>query len=219
MAVAEERLRFARDLHDLLGYSLSAISLKSELTRRLIGHDAERAAAELTDIVDISRQALTDVREVASQYRDLSLDAETRSARSVLAAAGIEVTMAVVHGSLPDRVGTVLATVLREGVTNVLGHSKAEHCSITIRQEAGAVSITIVNDGIQPEPAGVPTRHGLGLASLTSRVEAQGGLLTSGTLDPTHFRIHAEIPLGKAALTPREAEAPALTDDQALEAR
>ncbi|MEU7040278.1 histidine kinase [Streptomyces varsoviensis] len=205
MAVAQERLRFARDLHDLLGYSLSAISLKSELTRRLIGHDDARAVAEVSDIIEISRQALADVRDVASQYRDLSLVAETRSARSVLDAAGIEVSMAVVHGSLPDRVGTVLATVLREGVTNVLGHSKAEHCEITIRQESGTVLITIVNDGAQPEPAALPARHGLGLASLTTRVEALGGRLTAGLTDPVHFRLQAEIPLHKPMFPKQQA--------------
>lgn len=210
MAVAQERLRFARDLHDLLGYSLSAISLKSELTRRLISHDNERAMTELTDIVDISRQALTDMRGVASQYRDLSLAAEIRSARSVLDAAGIEVKMAVTHGSLPDRVGTVLATVLREGVTNVLGHSKAEHCEITVRQEAGVVLITIVNDGVQPEPVGPPGRHGLGLTSLSARVEAIGGRLMSGTFEDSGYRLRAEMPLRQGAGTDTEEDGPTM---------
>ena len=91
MAVAEERLRFARDLHDLLGLSLSAITLKSELTRRLLDTDPDRAAEELTEILGLARQALADVRSVASGYRELSLDNESRSARSVLAAADVEV--------------------------------------------------------------------------------------------------------------------------------
>ena len=92
MAVAQERLRFARDLHDLLGYSLSAITLKSELTHRLVPKNPDKAQNELVEILDISRKALADVRAVASGYRELSLENESESARSLLLAADVAVT-------------------------------------------------------------------------------------------------------------------------------
>jgi signal transduction histidine kinase len=117
LAVARERLRFARDLHDLLGFSLSAITLKTELAYRLVTGLPERARRELAEILDIARQALTDVRALASSYRELSLDDEMAAARSILTAADIAVTVRYARDDLPSRIRTVLATVLREGVT------------------------------------------------------------------------------------------------------
>src|SRR5262249_39018065 len=134
MAVAQERLRFARDVHDVLGYSLSAITLKSELTHRLVPGHPDRARNELVEILDISRKALADVRAVADGCRELSLDNESESARSLLQAADVDVTIETNCGDLPTPVKTVLATVLREGITNVLRHSNAERCEISMRQ-------------------------------------------------------------------------------------
>ncbi|HEY7594297.1 MAG TPA: histidine kinase, partial [Actinophytocola sp.] len=147
LAVARERLRFARDLHDLLGLSLSAITLKSELTRRLITDQPAEAKEELGEILGISRKALADVRSVASGYRRLSLDDECDSAESVLATANVAVTLRREYQKLPAETGTLLATVLREGITNVLRHSEAEQCAIEIRQHDDTVAIEIVNDG------------------------------------------------------------------------
>ena len=195
LAVTQERLRFSRDLHDLLGYSLSAITLKSELTRRLVPGDPDRAQDELVEILEISRQALADVRSVASGYRDLSLDHESHSARSVLTAADIEVTLSIDHGPLPDTVNTVLATVLREGVTNVLGHSKAEHCGIIVDERDDGVRIRITNDGVRPAPEGLPTRRGTGLQSLSSRTAALGGQLSAGVQPDGRFLLEVTIPL------------------------
>lgn len=199
MAVAQERLRFSRDLHDLLGYSLSAITLKSELTHRLMTKDPARAQEELSEVLEISRGALADVRSVASGYRELSLDKESESARSVLLAADVEVRMDVDYGELPMRVRTVLATVLREGITNVLRHSKAEHCEITMRQEGGNVRIDIVNDGVPAETDRTGLRGGSGIANLSARVAALNGQLTAG-LDPDgRFRLHATAPVSRSA--------------------
>ncbi|MFG2822924.1 sensor histidine kinase [Kitasatospora sp. NPDC048365] len=195
LAVAQERLRFSQDLHDLLGYSLSAITLKSELTRRLVTSQPSRARDELVEILEISRQALSDVRVVASGYRDMSLADESRSGRSVLAAADIEVSMEIAHDPLPPGVNTVLATVLREGITNVLGHSKAEHCWITVDQRDGAVRLRIVNDGVQPAPQDPPGRHGTGIESLSARVAALGGRLTAGVRADGRFQLEARVPL------------------------
>ncbi|MFD0786299.1 sensor histidine kinase, partial [Micromonospora azadirachtae] len=159
LAVIRERLRFSRDLHDLLGYSLSAVTLKSELTRRLVVRNPPRALAELDDILRISRQALADVRQLASGYRDMSLGDEARSARSVLAAADIQVRMEIDHPALPQAVSTVLATVLREGVTNLLRHSRARNCEVLVTEQGGRVLLTIANDGADQGP-GLPSQHG-----------------------------------------------------------
>ncbi|MET1071640.1 MAG: histidine kinase [Umezawaea sp.] len=200
LAVARERLRFARDLHDLLGFSLSAITLKSELTHRLVPRQPERAQRELGEILEISRQALADVREVASSYRELSLEDELASARSVLAAAEVVVQVRAEHAELPPGVRTVLATVLREGVTNLLRHSKAEQCSISVSRTGGSVDIEVVNDGVR---AAVSTDHGNGIGNLTQRVRALGGTLTADA-DGDHYRLRASIPLTPADTDPPE---------------
>ena len=195
MAVAEERLRFARDLHDLLGYSLSAITLKSELTHRLVPRNPEKAKHELDEILDISRRALTDVRSVASGYRELSLDAESESARSVLLAADVDVRMELDYGDLPPQVRTVLATVLREAVTNVLRHSKAERCEISVRQSDGTVSLDIVNDGVQPNGHVVDGSCGAGLRNLFARIESLNGELHGGVDEVGRYHLHAFAPV------------------------
>ncbi|HET8641870.1 MAG TPA: histidine kinase, partial [Pseudonocardiaceae bacterium] len=196
MAVAQERLRFARDLHDLLGYSLSAITLKSELTHRLVTKNPGKAQEELAEILDIGRKALSDVRSVASGYRELSLDNESRSARSVLIAADVEVNVVLDYDDLPTNVKTVLATVLREGVTNVLRHSKAERCDITVRQEGGRVSLDIVNDGVQPVQQ--HSDGGSGVRNLSTRIAALDGEIFAGLEPDGRYRLHVSVPLAQA---------------------
>jgi signal transduction histidine kinase len=192
VAVAEERLRFARDLHDLLGLSLSAITLKSELAHRLVTAAPERARGELTEILAISRLALADVRLVASGYRDLSLDEEFRTAESLLAAAEVDVRLDLKVGELPDQVGTLLATVLREGVTNVLRHSKGERCEITVEQQDQMVYLDIVNDGVTQTPD--LRTNGSGISNLSYRVALFGGELTAGLESDGRFRLRASVP-------------------------
>ncbi|GLF95624.1 sensor histidine kinase [Streptomyces yaizuensis] len=200
LAVGQERLRFARDLHDLLGYSLSAITLKSELARRLVHCEADRALVELENILEISRQALADVRTVARGYRDMSLATEAVSARAVLEAGGIHATVEI-RGQLPEgETSTIMATVLREAVTNLLRHSKAEHCRIeSWTTPAGRLVLTIANDGVEkagPGAAGVPSgRDGSGLHNLQFRLAAIGGRLSSGIDDKGWFVLTAEAPI------------------------
>jgi two-component system sensor histidine kinase DesK len=196
MAVLRERLRFARDLHDLLGYSLSAITLKVELTHRLLEKSPQEAGDQLLEILDISRLALSDARIVASGYRELSLEEECRSAVSVLSAADIAVRLDSDHTDLPVQVSTVLATVLREGVTNLLRHSKAKHCEIIIRQSHDHASIEMVNDDLQPRPKNrVEGGDGVGgLHNLSVRAKEIGGSVTV-THEPHVFRLRAEAPL------------------------
>ncbi|MGW6446922.1 histidine kinase [Lentzea sp. NPDC055074] len=192
-AVTRERLRFARDLHDLLGYSLSAVTLKSELAHRLVSIAPDRARQELTEVLEISRQALADVRSVALSYRELSFDEETRSAQALLSAADVEVTVRMDVAELPTEVEVALATVLREGVTNLLRHSKAEHCEIVLSSAPHLVTMDIVNDGIPATER--KSRDGSGIGNLTTRVRALGGDLHAGPTPEHTYRLRAEIPL------------------------
>ncbi|SFD27011.1 sensor histidine kinase [Streptomyces aidingensis] len=206
LAVMRERLRVARDLHDLLGYSLSAITLKSELAHRLLPQAPERAREQVGEALAVSRQALADVRSVASGYREMSLEAEADSARSVLAAADIEVELTVAVHCLPAEVDTLLATVLREAVTNVLRHSRARRVEIRLTETGGTIGLTVVNDGPKAPPrttAGPDAGPGgSGLRNLTERVEQAGGALSAGPDAEGRFRVAATVPRGEAAPAP-----------------
>jgi two-component system sensor histidine kinase DesK len=199
LAVAQERLRFSRDLHDLLGYSLSAITLKSELTHRLLPDNPARAREEIVDILDIARRALTDVRSVASGYRDLSLPEEAESARSVLSAANVDVRMRLDFAHVPPDVSTLLATIMREGVTNVLRHSKAEACEISVCPDGSAIVIEIINDGVPERPPDDSPVGSNGLDNLSGRVDAAHGRLTAGVGPDGRVRLSARIPLDQPA--------------------
>lgn len=208
MAVTQERLRFARDLHDLLGYSLSSITLKSELTYRLVPKQPERAQQELTGILRIARQALADVRAVASSYRDMSLTAEVASAKSMLEAAGVATEVELDYTEpLPPRLDTVLATTLREGVTNILRHSKVQRCNIEAGTRDGVARLALANDGVAEQPPAVFAQRGSGLGNLTGRLAAFGGTLKAGVGPDGWFHLVAEVPLGDRAAGRRSAEA------------
>jgi two-component system sensor histidine kinase DesK len=162
MAVADERLRFARDLHDLLGHTLSLIVVKSEAVRRLVHHDADAAARESGDIELVSRQALAEVREAVTNYRERSLEDELEGARLALTAAGIEATIHQTGERLPDTVESVLGWTVREGVTNVVRHSNGQHCEIDVRRVDGAAVLQICDDGHPGRDAGVRVSAGSG---------------------------------------------------------
>ncbi|MEU6804697.1 sensor histidine kinase [Streptomyces neyagawaensis] len=203
LAVTQERLRFARDLHDLLGYSLSAVTLKSELACRLVPAAPERALEELKSILEISRQALSDVRTVARGYRDMSLSTEAVSAQAVLAAAGIQAEVEC-QVDLPEgEVSTIMATVLREAITNLLRHSKAEHCRIQFcGTSSGDLVLTIANDGVQKTATAFRDlsdgSDGSGLGNLQFRLASIGGRLMSGLDEAGWFVLRAAVPLGRA---------------------
>jgi two-component system, NarL family, sensor histidine kinase DesK len=197
LAVANERLRVARDLHDVLGYDVSAITLKTELARRLIVDDHARADAELAEVAEISRSALSHVRELSKGYRELSLEAETRAVRSLLLAAGVEVEIRLDYPALPGSITTVLATVLREATTNILRHTRASRCDIEVAADTHAVVVDIFNDGLLEQQEGV-AGEGRGLANLTERVAHLGGELTAGRDPAGGFRLRASIPLRPA---------------------
>ncbi|GGU59327.1 sensor histidine kinase [Streptomyces lavendofoliae] len=198
MAVTQERLRFARDLHDLLGYSLSAIALKGELIQRLVPVRPEQAAEETADLLRVARQALSDVRLVSSGYRDMSLCDEAESAGAVLAAADVRAEVQVECGRLHPAVDTVLATALREGVTNILRHSGVQVCSIKALVEGETVRLTLVNDRPHEEPdhvSPIVRRGGSGLDNLRTRFASIGGGLSAGVREDGRFHLEAWAPL------------------------
>jgi len=193
LAVVRERMRFARDLHDLLGYSLSAITLKAELTRRLVGPNPERARDELADLLDVARQALADVRLVASGYRNMSLSKEAASVASLLATAGITAQVEISCEALDEDIDTVLATVLREAVTNMLRHSSAQKCTVEADVTGDTATLRVTNDGVSASAAS--RRDGGGLENLAQRLEAVGGRLTTQTSADGWFHVLATVPL------------------------
>ncbi|MFD5427834.1 sensor histidine kinase [Streptomyces sp. NPDC127084] len=195
MAVVQERLRFARDLHDLLGYSLSAIALKGELIHRLINTRPEDAREETADMLRVARQALADVRLVSSGYRDMSLRDEAESAAEILSAAEIQAEVDIACGRLHPVVDTVLATALREGVTNMLRHSKAQRCSISATVDGESVLLSLVNDGAQHRrPLAPDGPASSGLDNLRQRFTEIGGRLTAELREDGHFHLEASAP-------------------------
>jgi two-component system, NarL family, sensor histidine kinase DesK len=171
LAAAEERARLARDLHDVLGHSLTVVAVKSELAGRLVERDPAKAIAEIADIESLARTALVDLRAAVSSYRETNLESELSAARTALTAAGI-------HPHLPDRVETVdkdlrplFGWVLREGVTNVIRHSNASQCWVDLAPR----SLSVRDDGLGVLDAG----KGNGLTGLTERAAESGATLTA----------------------------------------
>ncbi|MEU0130761.1 MULTISPECIES: histidine kinase [unclassified Streptomyces] len=196
MAVTQERLRFARDLHDLLGYSLSAITLKGELIQRLISSRPDKAREETVAVLRVARQALADVRLVSSGYRDMSLAEEAESAGAVLAAADIRADVRVECGRLHPVVDTVLATALREGVTNILRHSGVRNCTITASTAEETVRLELTNDRPHAQPDVFSARSGgSGLENLRCRFDAVGGGLSAGLREDGCFHLEVWAPV------------------------
>lgn len=189
---ARERERFSRDLHDILGYSLSAITLKAELTRKLVGSDPALAQDELAEVVELAREAATDVRTLARGYSSISLTREAASAASLLSAACITPKLSIDCGVLNEKVDAVLAIVLREAVTNVLRHSAARNCAIEASQKGAMITLAVTNDGVsRPAKSGT---GGQGLRNLTSRLEDIGGTLSTANIDDHQFSLSVVVP-------------------------
>jgi two-component system sensor histidine kinase DesK len=196
-AALEERLRLARDLHDLLGHTLSLIVLKSELVGRLIEKDTASASKEIHELEAVARQALREVRQAVAEYRQPTLYGELDGARQMLDAAGITFTLQNSLDAIPPSVESVLAWVVREGVTNVIRHGRARQCSIRLVRDKQLIEVEVINDGYVEQADGC-LKAGSGLSGLTERVTAQGGTLHAGpaVADGTRtFRLGVEIPL------------------------
>jgi two-component system sensor histidine kinase DesK len=196
LAVAEERLRFARDLHDLLGHSLSSITLKSELAGRLLPVAPDKAAAEVRDIEGVARNALREVREAVAGYRQPTLDEELASAQQILEAAGIACQIERSVGVLPNDVDAVLAWTVREGTTNVIRHSQAKHCDIRLVQEGEEIHAEISDDGVGfSSPSDETNVNGSGLSGLAERVAASSGKFEAKTPSGGGFSLRVSLPL------------------------
>lgn len=215
LAVAEERLRFARDLHDLLGHSLSLITLKSTLAGRLLPAtpETEGAANEVRDVEEVARGALREIREAVAGYRRPTLDAELAGARDMLDAAEITCHVERAASDLPPQTDSVLAWAVREGVTNVIRHSQARHCEIRVYQTDGEIRVEISDDGIgssltSNDTNGVPVASGL--SGLAERVAASGGDFEAGPLvgegnGSGGFRVRIGLPLRNGTADPADA--------------
>ncbi|HEX3552760.1 MAG TPA: sensor histidine kinase [Thermoanaerobaculia bacterium] len=175
LAKTAERERIARDLHDLLGHTLSLITLKAELAGKLLARDPERAGREIREVERISREALREVRTAVAGYRSQGLPAELARARIALEAAGVKPEYFAVPVELEPAQETVLALALREAVTNVVRHAGAAACRIALEQTAAETRLEVRDDGRGGRGGAGP--EGIGLASMRERVEGLGGRL------------------------------------------
>ncbi len=191
LAVAEERLRFARDLHDVMGRNLSAIAVKSQLAAELVRRGRPGADGELGEISRIAEESLREVRDVVRGYRTADLGGELAGARSVLRAAGVACTVSGedAGSALPRPVQTALGWVVREAVTNVLRHSRATECTIELTVTGPTARLRVVNDGAEVTDAG----WGNGLTGLAERLSARDGRLAAGR-DGDRFVLEADLP-------------------------
>jgi two-component system sensor histidine kinase DesK len=189
LAVQEERNRFARDLHDILGHSLTVITVKAELAGKLIEANPARAAAEVADVESLARAALADVRAAVAGYRELSLAGELVSARAALQAAELKADLPTTVDEVPEENRELFAWVVREGVTNVVRHSGAKRCTIRI----SATKIEVLDDGKGPTPGGGASGHGL--IGLRERADQAGASVQVGEAPGGGFRLAVEVGL------------------------
>ncbi|GAA2571148.1 MULTISPECIES: sensor histidine kinase [Streptomyces] len=192
LAVAEERLRFGRDLHDVMGRNLAVIALKSELAVQLAQRERPEAVAQMVEVQRLAHEAQREVREVVRGYREADLGSELAGAQGVLTAAGIDCTVTGPVTGLPAPVQSALGWVVREAATNVLRHGDARRCAVKLRVREGRVVLTVENDGV-PQ-AGGPGR-GSGLVGLRERLAEIGGTLRAGPAGDGLFLLTAEVPL------------------------
>jgi two-component system, NarL family, sensor histidine kinase DesK len=200
LAAENERSRIARDLHDLLGHSLTTITVKAGLAKRLVERDPARAAQEIGEVEELTRTTLADVRAAVSGYREITLPGELATASEVLRAAGISTQIPRAVDAVPAEHREVLAWVVREGVTNVIRHSRAQNCTITV----GPDWLEIVDDG-----RGGRDTAGTGLRGLRERVAAAGGIVVAGGGVMGGWTLRVELPADAAAPAAGSGTAPA----------
>lgn len=189
LAVSAERERISRDLHDILGHSLTTIAVKADLAGRLVARSPKDAAIEIAEIAEITRQALADVRATAAGMREVRLATEIASARSVLVAAGVSATVPSALPPLSDEASEIGGYVVREAVTNVIRHAQASTCTITVTP----TSVRIADDGSGVADLSGLAVSGTGLAGLAERVERAGGTLDVDS-GPTGTAVSATFP-------------------------
>jgi two-component system sensor histidine kinase DesK len=188
-AVRSERRRLSRDLHDVLGQSLTAISLKGDLARRLIGADRPAAAREIGELEAVASSLASDIEAVARDVREIAFATEADAAVDLLRLAGIDVVVELdIDGIAPDA-SAALGWAVREGATNILRHADARRCTIRAARENGLVRLELVNDG-----AGAGRLDGTGLQNLADRVAELDGRAAGGPIDGGRFRLRVEVP-------------------------
>ncbi|MEV5356986.1 sensor histidine kinase [Streptomyces sp. NPDC086081] len=203
LAVAEERLRFGRDLHDVMGRNLAVIALKSELAAQLAQRGRPEAVAQMVEVQRLAQESQREVREVVRGYREADLAAELAGAQGVLAAAGIDCTVSGrTPAGLPAEVQSALGWVVREAATNVLRHGDARRCVVQLQVREGRVVLSVENDGVTGTESGAPGASGppgTGLAGLRERLAKLDGTLEAGPVGKGLFRLQAQIALPSAA--------------------
>lgn len=199
LAVEAERLRFARDLHDLLGHDLAHIALKSELAEALVPTAPEQAVVAIREIGQASRASLRTARAAVAGYRQPTLAAELRNAAQILNAAGIEYRQGGEEVSAPPAVEAVLAWAVREGVTNTVKYSQARSCTVRLTETAEQVGVEIHDDGMGYGRESVPASGpgGSGLAGLAERATALGGYCAAGPRPEGGFHLQVALPVGE----------------------
>ncbi|WP_327316204.1 sensor histidine kinase [Streptomyces sp. NBC_01235] len=197
LAVAEERLRFGRDLHDVMGRNLAVIALKSELAVQLARRGRPDAVEQMIEVQRIAQESQREVRDVVRGYREADLGVELAGAQGVLKAAGISCEVSGEAGGLPAEVQSALGWVVRETTTNVLRHGDPGQCTVALRRTEGHVVLTVENDGA----GSTAGDGGSGLAGLRERLRRVDGTLEAGLVGAGVFRVVAEVPLsGKVAV-------------------
>lgn len=192
LAVAEERLRFSRDLHDVFGRTLATVAVKSELAAALAERGDPRGAEEMLEVRRLAHDALREVRGVVQGYRTADLDTEIAGARELLRSAGVECRVAGEGLELPEPVAEAAAWVVREAVTNVVRHAAATRCDIEVRVQHGVCRVRVVNDGVAG-PVDVES-GGNGLRGLRERLGARRGSLAVEVAGTT-FAVEATLPV------------------------
>ena len=205
LSVAEERLRFARDLHDVLGRNLSLIAVQSELAAELARRGDQDAAGQMLQVRQVAHESLREMRAVVSGYRTADLGTELAGAQDVLRSAGMSCRVIGDAAGLPADVQAALGWVVREGTTNIIRHSDATACTIELHilDSPGApraVTLSMDNDRVHTSAAG---SGGSGLAGLGERLAGLGGSITTGHPRNGHFRLEASLPACGAAAVPR----------------
>ena len=198
LAAIAERERIARDLHDLLGHTLSVIVIKSELAAKLADRDPQRAAAEIRDVEQISRKALKEVREAIHGYRGERMEQEIENGRQALAAAGVTLVAELAPLGVEPQAEQALALAVREALTNVLRHARAQRCDVRVERMPGAVRVVVQDDGV-----GGSDREGAGLSGMRARLAEFGGQVVRDARRGT--RLELTVPLRPASLARQEA--------------
>jgi two-component system, NarL family, sensor histidine kinase DesK len=184
LAAENERFRIARDLHDLLGHSLTTITVKAGLARQLGEADPARSGQEIAEVESLARRSLADVRAAVSNYRDVTLAGELATGRELLRAAGITAELPPAADVVDASHQELFGWVVREGLTNVVRHAHASSCAVRLSPR----SVEIVDDGV-----GGPVGQGNGLWGLRERLAAAGGIVDAGPVQPTGWRLRVSL--------------------------